>query len=192
MSERASGFVEARRPEAGLAAPGRSDGPQPLPPGFVESVVDRAFRVCAPWRHVWTWLENPETFSGGQVWPFRVEFVAETPDHEAGFHEGGLNIHHGPLLSLPGRLTEIRETDDGAYRSLEYLYGSYVVSLRLVRPTRLEFWVDPEGEATTKVQLRLSSHVHPLIEGVWDSLQHVFWARFPRWMARSLDAEIIR
>ena len=163
----------------------------PRTTGFVENVHDAHFRIAAPWSRVWEWLETPETFSEGQVWPYRVDFLASEPGAPVGFHEGGLNIHHGPLLSLPGRLDTIVESGHGGYRSLSYLYGSYVLSLRLIRPTRLEFWVEEEEEARTLVRLRLSSDVHPVIETPWSRLQGVFWGRLGRWMAKSLGAEPI-
>jgi len=163
----------------------------PRTPGFVENVHESHFRIAAPWTRVWQWLETPETFSDGQVWPYRVDFLAPDPSSPAGFHEGGLNIHHGPFLSLPGRLDTIEESDDRAYRSLSYLYGSYVLSLRLIRPTRLEFWVEEEADARTLVRVRLSSDVHPVIETPWSRLQGVFWSRLGRWMAKALDTERI-
>ena len=165
------------------------DHPRTL--GFVENVHLSQFRIAAPWRRVWEWLETPETFSEGQIWPYRVDFLAPDEASPAGFHEGGLNIHHGPFLSLPGRLDTIEESDRGGYRSLSYLYGSYVLSLRLIRPTRLEFWVEDEGAACTLVRLRLSSDVHPVIETPWSRLQGVFWSRLQGWMAKSLGAEPI-
>ncbi len=161
----------------------------PRTPGFVENVHDSHFLVAVPWIRAWQWLETPETFSKGQIWPYRVDFLAPDSASPSGFHEGGLNIHHGPLLSLPGRLDTIDESKHGAYRSLSYLYGSYVLSLRLIRPTRLEFWATEEDEARTLVRVRLSSDVHPLIETPWSRLQGVFWSRLGRWMASSLGAE---
>lgn len=166
-------------------------GHHPRAPGFVEHVCESSFRIRAPWPRVWGWLETPATFADGQVWPFRVEFPPNHPSGPAGFEEGAFSNHHGPLLNLPGRLDTIFEGDDRAYRSLEYLYGSFVVSLRFVRPTRLEFWVDGESDATTRVRLRLSSDVRPLLETGWGSVQRVFWRRFPRWMAKALDAELV-
>ena len=163
----------------------------PRTAGFVENVHESHFRIAATWTRVWQWLETPETFSEGQVWPYRVDFLAPDASSPAGFHEGGMNIHHGPLLSLPGRLDTIEESDQSAYRSLSYLYGSYVLSLRLIRPTRLEFWVEEEGDARTLVRVRLSSDVHPVIETPWSRLQGVFWSRLGQWMSKSLDVERI-
>jgi hypothetical protein len=157
--------------------------PNALPPGFVKHAYEKRFDLAAPGDRVWAWLERPETFTEGQVWPYRVEFVSADPGVAPGFVEGGLNIHHGPLLNLPGLLTEIRE---GEYRDLHYLYGSYVGSLRLVRPTRLEFWVDELGAEHARVRLRLSSFVHRRLARPWTWAQAIFWSRFPRWMRREL------
>ena len=172
----------------------------PRTDGFVEHVHTSEFHLATPWTRAWQWLETPETFSDGQIWPYRVDFLAVGDDTPAGFYEGGLNIHHGPLLSLPGRLDTIEETAVGGYRSLSYLYGSYVLSLRLIRPTRLEFQVFGEGEsgeeatgveARSRVRVRLSSDVAPWIERPWSRLQGLFWSRLGDWMAKSLGSERI-
>ncbi len=157
--------------------------PNAMPPGFAKHAYEKQFEVAAPSDAVWAWLERPETFTQGQVWPYRVEFVSADADVAPGFVEGGLNIHHGPFLHLPATLTEIRE---GEYRDLQYLYGSFVGSPRLVRPTRLEFWVDAIDEEHTRVRLRLSSYVRRRLARPWTSAQRIFWSRFPRWMRREL------
>ncbi|MEM7411396.1 MAG: hypothetical protein AAF430_14250 [Myxococcota bacterium] len=157
--------------------------PQPLPPGFEAHAFDASFEIRVPREQVWEWLETPATFTDGQVWPFRVEFLSREPGEPVGFHEGGLNAHHGPAMSFVGILTEIRE---GAYRDLRYFYGSYVLSLRWIRPTRLEFWVEDASEGATQVRLRVESQVRRGGAGAWSWLQKRFWGRFPRWMSKSL------
>ena len=116
-----------------------------------------------------------------------MEFVSSEPGVPPGFEVGGLNLHHGPLMCFAGMLTEIRE---GEYRELCYFYGSYVLSLRWIRPTRLEFWVDDAEGSSTRVRLRVESHVRPGLAGLWTRAQRIFWARFPSWMARALRCEI--
>ncbi len=165
-------------PTTALAPP-----PHPRPPGFVAHRFENNFTVAAPRARVWDWLEDPDTFIRGQVFPYRVEFVPPAPGEPTGFRVGGLNIHHGPLLCLPGVLTEIRE---GSYRDLHYLYGSYVGSLRWVRPTRLTFEVSDDAQGGTLVQLTLESHVHRRLPRLWTVAQKFFWSRFPRWMSRSV------
>ena len=162
--------------------------PNACPPGFVAHAFETDFTIAAPRERVWAWLEDPETFTKGQLGPYRVEFVSTDPETPPGFHPGGLNVHHGPLLSLAGQLTEIRE---GRYRALRYFYGSYVLSLRLIRPTQLEFWVVDEPNGRTRVKLRLQSYVRRPIERLWGRVQHLFWQRFPRWMARALDVSLV-
>ena len=157
--------------------------PQAAPVGFELHAYEKEFTVAVARERAWGWLEDPATFVEGQVWPYRVEFV--TPDRNPpGFHVGGLNIHHGPFLHLPGTLTEIRE---GEYRDLRYFYGSYVFSPRLLRPTRLQFWLrDDEGRpAATRMKLRLDSYTRPAFGRLWTAGQRVFWSRFPRWLERS-------
>ena len=149
--------------------------PNARPPGFVDHAFEHAFEVGAPPSSVWAWLNDPDTFVRGQVWPFRVEFVSASPDEPAGFHRGGLNIHHGPLMSLPGTLTEIRDEE---YRDLQYFSGSYVLSLRLIRPTRLEFWLTDMSHGGTRVRLRLSGFVRRPLAGIWTAAQRIFWRRF--------------
>ena len=178
---------DAAQGPSGVGARPMQRLPHPAPAPFVPHVVERDFHLAVPWTAAWQWLETPETFTQGQIWPFRVEFLSADPDTPAGFYEGGFNIHHGPLLSLPGRLTEIREETANAYRRLDYLYGAYAISLRLVRPTCLEFWVESSENSAARVRLRLASHVHRRFEGLWNRSQDIFWDRFPRWMAQSLE-----
>ncbi|MDJ0850048.1 MAG: hypothetical protein QNK04_16885 [Myxococcota bacterium] len=157
--------------------------PQAAPSGFEPHAFEKDFSVGAPRERAWGWLEDPATFVEGQVWPYRVEFVS-VDGNPPGFHVGGLSIHHGPFLHLPGVLTEIRE---GEYRDLQYFYGSYAISPRLVRPTRLRFWLSEESApgGATHVRLRLDSFVRRGLGGLWTAGQRVFWSRFPRWMERS-------
>ncbi len=165
----------------------RLDVPQAAPAGFQSSVYELEYEIAAQRSRVWGWLEDPATFVDGQVFPYRVEFVSPDPDTPPGFEVGGLNIHHGPFLHLPAMLTEIREGD---YRDLRYFYGSYVLSPRLVRPTRLEFWVEDAGQGT-RVRLALSSYVRSSFAPIWQWGQRWFWARFPRFMSRALGARIV-
>ncbi|AHY45973.1 Hypothetical Protein RradSPS_0690 [Rubrobacter radiotolerans] len=150
--------------------------PTGAPAGFVEYVYRKTFTVPFPSGQVWAWLNNPATFTEGQVWPFRVEFVG------GGFEPGVLNVHHGPFMLFAGVIGEVRE---GEYRDLRYFYGSYALSPRFARPTRLQFWTRsvPEG---TEVSLRVDSLVRRRFRGLWDAGQDLFWCRFPRWMASAL------
>ncbi len=178
-----------RAHETGLTLAGpdpRTPPPNAAPPGFVAHVFEKRFRVSAPRSSVWQWLEDPTTFVDSQVWPYRVEFVSAEAGVAPGFQVGGLNVHHGPFLHLPGMLTEIRE----GYRDLHYFYGSFVLSPRLVRPTRLEFRVEDAPEGDTGVEMRLTSFVRGGFAGLWTFGQRLFWSRFPRWMARSLGGRV--
>jgi hypothetical protein len=117
--------------------------PSGAPPGFVDHVHRYGFSTPHPPGRVWAWLNDPATFTEGQIWPFRVEFV------DGGFEPGVLNAHHGPFLNLAGAIGEVQGFERGvAYRDLKYFYGSYAISPRLVRPTRLRFWAEESGGGT--------------------------------------------
>lgn len=157
--------------------------PNGAPRGFVEHDYSKTFHTPHPIRQVWAWLNDPATFVDGQVWPYRVEFV------DGGFEPGVLNVHHGPFLNVAGTIGEVRgpaDDDRPAYRDLQYFYGSYALTPRLVRPTRLQFWADENGPSGTTVTLRLDSLVRRPFVRPWDLSQKVFWSRFPRWMDSAL------
>lgn len=163
--------------------------PVGAPPGFVPHVYRSVFEVPYPWKRVWGWLNDPATFTGGQVWPFRVEFL------DGGFEPGVLNVHHGPFINFAGVIGEVRSPGEGAagYRDLKYFYGSYALSPRLCRPTRLQFWVEepPDaagpGRETSRVTLQLDSLVRRSFLRPWHLSQRLFWSRFPGWMRAGLD-----
>jgi hypothetical protein len=160
--------------------------PQGAPGSFVHHSYRKRFETPHPVVRVWDWLNDPATFTEGQVWPFRVEFV------DGGFEPGVLNVHHGPLINFAGVIGEVRGPVEGraAYRDLKYFYGSYALSLRLFRPTRLQFWAEPApeiGAGVTLVTLQLDSLVRGSFAGAWELSQRAFWSRFPRWMERSLE-----
>jgi len=158
--------------------------PVGAPPGFTPHAYRRSFVTPFPADRVWAWLNDPATFTEGQVWPFRVEFV------DGGFEPGVLNVHHGPLLNVAGAIGEVRNPRPGGvgYRDLKYFYGSYAISPRLVRPTRLQFWAEETASAGTLVTLQLDSLVWRPFVRLWDISQGIFWARFPAWMKKELSA----
>ncbi len=157
---------------------------QPQPAGFVDHQFELVVEVPHPVASVWQWLNTPETFTDTQVPPYKVEFYspneATIPN---GFHEGVLNIHHGPFLCFAGVLTTIQPE---TYRDLQYYYGSYAFSLRWVRPYRLQFWVTELEPGKTQVKLAVSSWVKPWTHKLWSRLQRLFWGRFKGWMTRSV------
>ena len=116
---------------------------------------------------VWKRLQRRETFTKGQIFPYQVEFVAASQEGE--FLPGELNIHHGPFLSVHGTIGDVTED----YRSLNYFYGSYVISFRLVRPVRLEFFRDGN-----KLKLRLHSYVKPWFIPFWRFGNFMLWSSF--------------
>lgn len=138
------------------------------PAGFITYDYEREFTYKdAEIDAVWKRLQRRETFTKGQIFPYQVEFVA--PSQEGDFLPGELNIHHGPFLSVHGTIGEITPN----YRGLDYFYGSYVITFRLVRPVRLEFF--REGNI---LKLRLRSYVRPWFLPFWRVGNFMLWSSF--------------
>lgn len=171
----------------------------PIPPGFIPHVYDTTLPVPRPRPAVWAWLNNPDTFVKGQLWPYRVEFLPNSGDPDdqgnatSGFAKGVLNIHHGPFLHLPGRIGEVDPGTDGQghHRDLIYTYGAYAIAWTAVRPTRLAFWLtDPDDPSKThtacNLRVRVEAHCKPRIAAFWNASQNLFWKRFFKWTARAI------
>jgi hypothetical protein len=116
---------------------------------------------------VWKKIQRRETFTKGQLFPYRVEFAAKS--QEGDFLPGELNIHHGPFLGVHGAVGEVTDS----YRSLEYFYGSYVMSFRLVRPVCLEFFREGSG-----LKLKLKVYIRPWFRPVWRLCNFILWSGF--------------
>lgn len=138
------------------------------PSFMVEHLVEKSFKLSEQKKQkVWNLLQKRETFTKGQIPPYRVEFDA--PSQEGPFKTGELNIHHGPFLSVHGEIGEIGDS----YRDLKYFYGSYVLSFRLIRPTRLEFFKHQDS-----ISLKIHSYVHPWVRSIWSLGNNIFWKFF--------------
>lgn len=138
------------------------------PKGMVTFAYERTFKVSKEKTdNIWKTLNLRETFVDGQIFPFKVEFDA--PTQNGAFKPGELNIHHGPGLSVHGAIGEVR-TD---YRSLLYFYGSYVLSFRLIRPTKLEFFREDDT-----IRLKLHCFLKPWFVPIWRLGNDVFWKFF--------------
>ncbi len=158
----------------------------PIPIGFKLHRFSRVFSSRYSRDEVWDWLNDTRTFTQHQVWPYRVEFLSPEPDVNANFSEGVFTTHHGPLMNFAGILTQV---DYLKYRDLHYMYGSYFLTIRWLRPTRLQFWLEENGEGT-EVTLQLDAYVNPLLYTLWDRVQSFFWGRFGRWMNRSIGKRV--
>lgn len=160
-------------------AGGVPSAPQAAPPSFVRHLFTRTWKVDKDREKVWAWLNDPATFTEGQFPPYRVEFASAELGVPRGFEVGGLNMHHGPGLLASGTLVEIVE---GEYRDLQYFYGSYVLSLRLIRPTRLQFWIQDCSDGGCEITLQLDSFVKHWFEPVWEMGNRGFWRFFGYWL----------
>jgi hypothetical protein len=138
------------------------------PKGFILDEIHREFNYSEEKiASVWKKLQSRETFTKGQLFPYRVEFASASQEGE--FSPGELNIHHGPFLSVHGAIGEITPT----YRSLNYFYGSYVISFRLVRPIQLEFY-----QQGNKLKLNLRAYIKPWFKPLWRLLNLILWSGF--------------
>lgn len=156
---------------------------QPKPPGFDDHNYEFTITIPSASKYVWKWLNNPDTFTKTQVWPYRVEFYSPDPANiPNGFHKGVLTNHTGPLVNFSGELTSIEDQ----YRDLQYFYGSYAIQFNWIRPYRLEFWTK-EVDGITALTCRISSYVKPgTIYKLWNSSQKLFWGRFKNWATKSV------
>ncbi|MCA6074562.1 hypothetical protein [Fulvivirga sedimenti] len=159
---------------------------QTRPASFDEHVYSKKYIINSPVSEVWNVLMRESTFRDTQLWPFRVEFDSDGAEDR--MTVGMDNVHHGPLMLFTGVLTEIRERE---YRDLHYYLGSYFLSVRWIRPARLEFFVVDQGD-NTGLELRLTTYVRPWIKGIWNSMLSVFWLNFGSWFNRYVKKQIRR
>jgi hypothetical protein len=155
------------------------------PPSHRPRHVEVVASVPHPRQAVWDWLCDPQTFVGGQVWPWRVEFLDARTGGRAGFEPGVLTTHHGPLLNASGVIGQV---DEPSYRDLAYTYGAYVISPRICRPVRLQFWLEEAGPATTTMRIATDLQVRRGLGRASDAVQHRFWTRFGRWADAAVRA----
>lgn len=122
---------------------------------------------------VWAILNSRATFSKGQIFPFKVEFLGGVSPKL--FDEGEYTNHHGPFLHLPGLISKM---EPKKYRELSYFYGSYVLGFRLIRPTLLKMDFVTLSDAKTQVVITLESNAHHFILWLWKLGLHGFWPLF--------------
>ena len=152
-----------------------------VPQGFVISSTRVKLMSPHPISAVWDWLNRMETFTKSQVFPYRVEFVEQNGAPE--FCVGTYNNHHGPLLNLPAMITVM---DKPHYREMQYLYGSYVLTFRWIRPTALKFTLKEAGEKT-EVTVELLAQTKPFIKGIWEWFNRLFWKKLFGWSLRRIS-----
>ena len=138
------------------------------PKGFDEHIFQMSWSFSPEIaQEIWNNLQRREFFIKGQFPLYKVEF--DSPNDSGPFEFGELNIHHGPLLSLHGSIGEINSN----YRDLIYFYGSYILSFRLIRPTRLEFF-----KQENTISVKITTFIRPMIKPFWNLGLKVFWKIF--------------
>lgn len=164
---------------------------QSCPSNFVTHRVQKTYVVDRPLAATWWWLMQPETFTNGQPWPWRVEFIDTTlPDGTvaSGFDVGTLNAHHGPLMNFCGVIAEVNEGESECSRRLDYSYGAYAIGFRFIRPTALTIICRAEGDSKTIVEVSIDSFVRSWLGGFWTFAQNLFWPAFGWTMRRRVPA----
>jgi len=151
--------------------------PAAAPKQFHRDEFNLHFMLNARIESVAQYLNRTQTFTQGQMPPYKVEFLDPSSHLEtARFEVGILTNHFGPFLSLPGKITQI---EGHRYRELLYSYGAYAISNRLFRPEKLQFWFDPtEASNQTKVHLRLTTSCRYGWKWLWRVGMWSFWPSF--------------
>ena len=143
-------------------------------PGFVTSKVHIELVCKRPIHKVWHYLNRIDTFTKGQIPPYRVEFLPKKGETTPSFSVGTYNNHHGPFLNLPAVITNIQQP---MHREMQYLYGSYVGSFYLVRPTSLLLTFVKVDRDHTLVILEINSHIRPWLKNIWERCNAILWKK---------------
>ncbi|MGA0164060.1 MAG: hypothetical protein ACO3LE_07425 [Bdellovibrionota bacterium] len=142
---------------------------------FERNSFEKKFKVRATQEEAAEFLNDTKTFTKGQIFPYRCEFIdPKTQTETDKFKKGVFTNHHGPFLSAAGCLTNI---DGKRYRDLQYAYGSYAISFRLFRLDQLEMWFSPR-ETGAIVSVRFSVYCRRGFGWFWSLSQYVFWQVF--------------
>ena len=154
------------------------------PPTHRLQHVETTVTIPHPRTEVWEWLCDPATFVDGQVWPWRVEFLDQRTGAPAGFTPGVLTTHHGPLMNFAGVIGAVEEPH---YRDLAYTYGAYMISPRICRPVRLQFWLaETAGGRGTRVRIGVDAQLRRGLGRTSRLVQRFFWRRFGRWGTKAI------
>lgn len=149
---------------------------QLTPPNFVKHTYQQEWDVNCDEQKMWAWLNSVSTFRDNQALPYVVEFLDPESPQDPQFRVGVDTNHYGPFLNAAGVITQM---DTLKYRDLQYYYGSFVFSFRLVRPVRLEFFYDSSNK---KLKMVMTNYVRSFFVSLWQTLLGWFWPRFGKWM----------
>ena len=156
---------------------------QPKPPTLTEHSFKKKVMVKKSIDRCWEFLNRMDTFTDGQVFPYRVEFVSENENEEPSFTTGTWTNHHGPLLNICGQIGEMKAP---TYRDLNYSYGSYVLTFRWIRPVRLQIFLSSIEDQKTDITIQLDCYVAPFLKGFWSMAQTFFWSGFGSTLRRQI------
>lgn len=149
---------------------------QLVPKGYVRQIFEQEWKVECDEQRMWNWLNSVSTFRDHQSLPYVVEFLDPDSPSDPQFRVGVDTNHYGPFLNAAGVITQI---DPMKYRDLQYYYGSFVFSFRLVRPVRLEFFYDSEKKV---LKMKMTNYVRSFFASLWSTMLSWFWPRFGTWM----------
>lgn len=149
--------------------------PQFLAKNFEIDVFEKELYINKPRETVFRFFCSTTTFVKFQLPPYRAEFTSPHPDKTNIFETGVQTLHHGPLMCFAGIIGEIKLPQ---YRDLQYYYGSYVISLRLVRPLRFEMWFEEVNTHRTLIKFKINWQVRKGFKSVWKLLQNIFFFQF--------------
>lgn len=156
---------------------------QPKPASMKVHRFKQTWTVSAPVANCWNILNRMETFTEGQLFPYKVEFLAEDGEPPR-FETGVWTNHHGPLLNVCG---QIGKMIPNSFRELNYCYGSYVCSCRIIRPVKLQFFFE-DLQDSTKITLQLDCYVHRVIYPLWTTVQSIFWSGFNFFITKKIKS----
>ncbi|MBE33039.1 hypothetical protein CL647_02800 [bacterium] len=153
---------------------------QPKPKKLKTHSFKKSWLIPHTDKECWNILNKMETFTESQVFPYKVEFIDKKKPPS--FNQGVWTNHHGPLLNLCGQIGKMIKY---SYRDLNYSYGSYVVSFRLIRPTRLQFFLEKKNNETI-ITVQLDSYVSAWLQKTWSLFQAIFWSNFGKSISKKI------
>ena len=156
-----------------------------LPKNFKVQTFEQQIPLSYSDEKVFQMMIRKRTFTQGGIPGFSwVEFTGAGPE----MTEGEDCVHHGFLLNLPGKLTKIIKP---LYREMQYYYGAYIFGMYLVRPLKLEVFVERMSDNKSVLRLCLTSQVRVGFNWFWLLFQSAFFLQM-KWNIRILAPLLFR